>query len=110
MTGPETQKRLLDSNAILKSTSFLSGANAPFIEELYARFLEDPESVEASWRTFFNELGERRTSAQGRGVEHRSHLRPRVVRDDADLIGALTGYWPPDERGASSVDARAAAR
>src|SRR5436305_14965682 len=109
MTGLDTQKRLRESNAILESTTFLSGANAPFIEELYSRFLENPESVEPSWRTFFNELGDQRASAQVRGVEHRSHLRARVVRDDPDLIGALTGYWPPDEPGGLLVDARAAA-
>src|SRR5438105_13120900 len=110
MTGPEAQKRLRDSNAILESTSFLSGANADFIEELYARFLENPDAVEASWRSFFAELGEQRASAQARGAQHRPHLRPRLAREDADLIGALTGYWPPDQRGASTADARAAAR
>jgi 2-oxoglutarate dehydrogenase E1 component len=33
-----------------------------------------------------------------------------VARDDADLIGALTGYWPSDEAAPSAADARAAAR
>jgi 2-oxoglutarate dehydrogenase E1 component len=36
--------------------SFLSGPNAPFIEELYARYLESPSSVDPSWRKFFSEL------------------------------------------------------
>jgi len=43
-----------------EQTSFLFGANAPFIEELYARFLEDPDSVDADWRTFFEALSEER--------------------------------------------------
>ncbi|MBS0222127.1 MAG: 2-oxoglutarate dehydrogenase E1 component [Proteobacteria bacterium] len=43
-----------------EQTSFLSGANAPFIEELYARFLEDPNRVDADWRTFFEALAEER--------------------------------------------------
>ncbi|MGH7038807.1 MAG: 2-oxoglutarate dehydrogenase E1 component [Stellaceae bacterium] len=34
-------------------TTFLSGGNAGFIAELYARFLDDPGSVDASWRRFF---------------------------------------------------------
>src|SRR5262249_38062443 len=38
------------------------------------------------------------------------HLRPRVKREDADIIGALTGYWPSDVAAASTADARAAAR
>ena len=43
-----------------EQTSFLFGANAPFIEELYARFLEDPAHVDADWRTFFEALAEER--------------------------------------------------
>ncbi|MCP3164745.1 2-oxoglutarate dehydrogenase E1 component [Myxococcus qinghaiensis] len=33
--------------------TFLSGANIDFIEGLYARYLEDPTSVDASWREVF---------------------------------------------------------
>jgi 2-oxoglutarate dehydrogenase E1 component len=36
--------------------SFLSGPNAPFIEELYAKYSENPSSVDPSWRKFFSEL------------------------------------------------------
>jgi len=36
--------------------SYLFGANAPFIEALYDRYLEDPGSVEPRWRTYFDEL------------------------------------------------------
>src|SRR5215475_13718918 len=43
-----------------EQTSFLFGANAPFIEELYARFLEDPGKVDPDWRTFFEALAEER--------------------------------------------------
>jgi 2-oxoglutarate dehydrogenase E1 component len=43
-----------------EQTSFLFGANAPFIEELYARFLDDPARVDADWRTFFEALAEER--------------------------------------------------
>jgi 2-oxoglutarate dehydrogenase E1 component len=36
--------------------SFLSGPNAPFIEELYGKYVESPSSVDPSWRKFFSEL------------------------------------------------------
>ena len=36
--------------------SFLSGANAPFIGELYERFLQDPAQVDESWRDYFADL------------------------------------------------------
>ncbi|MGE5271953.1 MAG: 2-oxoglutarate dehydrogenase E1 component [Thiohalocapsa sp.] len=42
----------------IERTSFLSGSNAEFIAELYARFLDDPESVDASWRQFFAGIGD----------------------------------------------------
>ena len=40
----------------LRGNSYLFGANAPFIEALYDRYLEDPASVEPRWRTYFDEL------------------------------------------------------
>ncbi|WP_193185380.1 2-oxoglutarate dehydrogenase E1 component [Nisaea sediminum] len=36
--------------------SFLSGANAPFIGELYERYLQDPSQVDESWRDYFATL------------------------------------------------------
>jgi len=39
-------------------TSFLFGANARFIADLYARYAKDPGSVDPSWQGFFRELGE----------------------------------------------------
>ncbi len=44
--------------ADIDGASFLSGANAGFIADLYARFLDDPGSVDESWRQFFAEIGE----------------------------------------------------
>jgi len=39
-----------------QDTSSLYGGNAAFIESLYERFLEDPESVEDSWQDYFKAL------------------------------------------------------
>ena len=39
-----------------ESSSTLFGANAPFIEELYEKYLADPASVDAEWRAYFDEL------------------------------------------------------
>jgi 2-oxoglutarate dehydrogenase E1 component len=46
-------------------TSFLSGPNAAFITELYARYAEDPQSVEQGWRDYFASLGEEAAAALG---------------------------------------------
>jgi len=40
----------------LRGNSYLFGANAPFIEALYERYLEDPLAVEPRWRSYFDEL------------------------------------------------------
>ncbi len=39
-------------------TSFLFGSNGRFIADLYARFAQDPGSVDPSWQSFFRDLGE----------------------------------------------------
>jgi 2-oxoglutarate dehydrogenase E1 component len=38
------------------SNSYLFGANAPFIEQLYESYLQNPANVEARWRDYFAEL------------------------------------------------------
>ena len=43
-------------NEVLAETSFLYGGNAAFVEDLYARWAADPNSVEPSWRAFFASL------------------------------------------------------
>ena len=39
-------------------TTFLSGANAEFIAELYSRYLDEPDAVDESWRRFFAGIGD----------------------------------------------------
>ena len=100
--------QLRASNRILETTSFLSGANAGYIDELYARWLENPGAVDPSWRDFFAELGPGGTAAPPRPAHTGPHLRPRLARADGDLLGALTGYWP--DEGREAADVRSAAR
>ena len=45
-------------SAQLLSTEFLYGQNSGFIEEIYGRYLSNPNSVDASWAEFFNALGD----------------------------------------------------
>ena len=51
-------------------SSFLSGANSDFIENLYSRFLQNPGSVDQSWQQFFQEVGDDLESvmAEARGA------------------------------------------
>ena len=40
----------------MQQDSYLSGANAVFIEELYSRYLKDESDVDENWRNWFAEL------------------------------------------------------
>ncbi|HKS89173.1 MAG TPA: 2-oxoglutarate dehydrogenase E1 component [Stellaceae bacterium] len=58
--------------------TFLSGANAEFIAELYGRFLDDPAAVDESWRQFFGQIGDERAAleAERAGPEWARPLPP----------------------------------
>src|ERR1700685_3823915 len=45
-----------DANAAFALSSFLQGTNAAYIDDLYARFEQDPGSVDAEWQEFFTSL------------------------------------------------------
>jgi len=57
-----------DFNQALLQTSFLYGANAPYIEELQAKYEKDPASVEPGWRDFFAALGDDPASVEKGGA------------------------------------------
>ncbi len=50
------------------SHSYLFGGNAPFIEELYEQYLDDPATVSAEWREYFDKL--QQTGGATRDVPH----------------------------------------
>src|SRR5918996_141096 len=55
--------------------SFLSGSNIDFIEGLYARFLEDPTSVDPSWRELFEQSrGQGKPIVSGRNGNGNGHI------------------------------------
>ena len=45
-----------NNNTIYKKTSFLAGNNSEFINEFYADYISDPNSLPDSWRKFFDGL------------------------------------------------------
>ncbi|WP_309895843.1 2-oxoglutarate dehydrogenase E1 component [Archangium sp.] len=51
--------------------SYLSGGNIDFIEGLYARYLEDPASVDPSWREVFE-----RNDGAGRPIFNKTLIEP----------------------------------
>ncbi|HWK71351.1 2-oxoglutarate dehydrogenase E1 component [Pollutimonas sp. M17] len=46
----------MSSEIELSSNSYLFGSNAPYVEELYESYLDNPGSVSDQWRTYFDQL------------------------------------------------------
>lgn len=82
-------------------TSFLSGANAGYVEDMQAEYERNPGSVSDEWRHFFESLNEDRVRVRedARGP---TWARDLPVLDskgsDGELIAALTGDYGATER------------
>ncbi|MEJ1161870.1 2-oxoglutarate dehydrogenase E1 component [Prosthecomicrobium sp. N25] len=72
---------------------FLYGGNAAYIEELHARYEQDPASVDAGWRDFFEELKDDKQAviknAKGASWERKDWPRPM----NGELVSALDSDW-----------------
>ena len=70
---------------VMWSTGHLSGSNAEYAEDLYERFLSDPESIPQQWRDFFQSLPA--TSASSRPEV--SHAE---IKKDFEALGKVSRY------------------
>src|SRR6201982_3101986 len=82
-----------DANAAFALSSFLQGTNAPYIDDLYARYEEDPASVDAEWQAFFKSRKDQPADAQknAEGPSWGRNNWPLTPRDE--LTSALDGNW-----------------
>ncbi len=87
-------------NDVFHASSFLQGHNAEYIEQLYARYADNPGAVDESWREFFAALGDAPVDAKAEaaGPSWARTDWPPVVNDD--LTAALDGQWPADPKAA----------
>ena len=87
-----------DQNESFLQTSFLYGANAAYIEDLYARYQADPHSVDAEWQTFFGALNDDaqavKKSAEGASWQRKNW----PIAANGELISALDGNWGAVEK------------
>ena len=63
-----------------RSNSYLFGGNAPYVEELYESYLDNPGSVPDTWRTYFDNL---QHVPAGDGSENRDVAHAPVVESFA---------------------------
>jgi 2-oxoglutarate dehydrogenase E1 component len=89
-------------NEAFLRTSFLSAANAPYIEDMQAEYERNPGAVSDEWRRFFESIKEPAASA-GTFTGGPAWAPPLSAllndsRTDRDLVGALTGDYGEAER------------
>ncbi|SMY06083.1 2-oxoglutarate dehydrogenase E1 component [Flavimaricola marinus] len=97
------------SNDVFHASSFLQGHNADYIEQLYARYENNPGAVDESWRTFFASLGDANgdAGAEAAGPSWGRADWPPMPSDE--LTAALDGQWPVEAKAAGDKIAAKAA-
>ncbi len=82
-----------DVNDAAPENSFLSGANAGYIEDLQAAYARDPASVDPAWQAFFRGLGEDGALIE-KNAAGASWQKPHwPVPANGELVSALDGNW-----------------
>jgi 2-oxoglutarate dehydrogenase E1 component len=96
-----------DANAAFALSSFLQGANATYIDELYARYENEPASVDPEWQEFFKSLKDPPADVQKNadGPSWAKANWPLTPSDD--LTSALDGNWAQVEK---AIGAKIAAK
>ncbi len=86
----------LPKNDQFHASSFMQGHNAEYLEQMYARYANDPASVDAQWVEFFKQLGDAEldVKAEAQGPSWARADWPPAM--DGDLHGALTGEYPAE--------------
>ena len=72
-----------------RSNSYLFGGNAPYVEELYEAYLDNPGSVPESWRAYFDALQNvpANDGSQSRDVAHAPVIESFAQRAKANAFG-----------------------
>ncbi|MEM7301518.1 MAG: 2-oxoglutarate dehydrogenase E1 component [Pseudomonadota bacterium] len=85
-----------EANKSFAATSFLYGGNATYIEELYARYVDDPHSVDPEWQGFFGELKDPAAdiTKNAKGASWKRANWPPAA--NGELVSALDGDWQED--------------
>ena len=75
-----------------QGSSYLYGANAPFVEELYEAYLDDPETIAPEWRRYFDQLQQ---EDGGRDVAHAPVIESfiRLAKNKSSAAAAIAGLY-----------------
>ena len=98
---PKLQQKRSQQNQDFLDSQYLDGANAAYLEQMQARYAQDPNSVDASWRSFFSALNEPADNVR-KTADGPSWQRADWPQDDrGDLTQALTSNWRTIEQEAA---------
>src|SRR4029078_1113755 len=72
-----------------RANSYLFGGNAPYVEELYEAYLDNPGSVPGKWRAYFDALQHvpRAADSTARDVAHAPVVESFAQRAKANAFG-----------------------
>ncbi|MBM7068353.1 2-oxoglutarate dehydrogenase E1 component [Actibacterium sp. 188UL27-1] len=86
------------------ASSFMQGHNAEYLEQLYARYANDPGAVDQAWAEFFRQMGDAEldVKAEANGPSWARPDWPPMPGDD--LTSALTGEWPVEADAPKAAD------
>ena len=74
--------------------SFLNSVHTSFIDDLYQKYLQSPDSVEPSWRAFFQgyDFGSENYGMDGEIVEGVSAQIPEQLQKEFQVVKLIDGY------------------
>ncbi|WP_439521340.1 2-oxoglutarate dehydrogenase E1 component [Marivita sp.] len=90
-------------NDLFHASSFMQGHNAAYLEQMYARYANDPNAVDESWQAFFRQLGDDDISVKKEATGPSWARADWPPQPNDDLTAALDGQWP-----VAPVEAKAA--
>jgi len=87
-----------DANQEFANSSFLYGGNAGYIEELYARYQDNPGSLSQDWQEYFGTLKDDRSDVEknAKGASWKRANWP--IHANGEMVSALDGDWGEIEK------------
>ncbi|MEL6432760.1 MAG: 2-oxoglutarate dehydrogenase E1 component, partial [Pseudomonadota bacterium] len=86
------------------ASSFMQGHNAAYLEQLYARYANDPNAVDEAWQAFFRAMGDDEVSVKREASGPSWARGDWPPQPDDELTGALTGEYPPEAEATKAAD------
>jgi len=115
-----SDKTRSEQNQAFLDHMYLDGGNAGYLEQMLAKYMENPSSVDASWQAYFSSLGEDPVTAKKNAEGPVWKRKDWPLDANGEITAALTMDWPAPAQveekikgqmgGASEADIRRATK